>query len=278
MGSLAKRWTITINNPTDEEINWILSTPVGREHPISYLIFARETAPTTGTPHLQGYIETTKRLRTRGVTSLGVGLHRAAVFNSKGSADDNIKYCSKDGDILRISGDVRSQGERSDLDRIRTLISEGASDLDIANANFASWCRYRRSFAEYRRLLEPRNLRECLRTMVHVGPTGIGKTYSVFQCEPDLYPWPGAGLWFDGYSNQPAVLFDDFDGSGVPYEYLLRLLDMYPLQVPVKGGFTEWNPVRIYITTNVPIEQWYRDRSDIKALQRRITYYRNDYE
>jgi len=46
------------------------------------------------------------------------------------------------------------------------------------------------------------------------------------------------------------MLIDDYRGEG-SYAFLLRLLDRYPMQLPVKGGFVVLQAVRIYITSNV---------------------------
>ena len=76
---------------------------------------------------------------------------------------------------------------------------------------------------------------------------------------------------------QSTVLIDDFAGN-VGLTQLLQILDRYPVQVPVKGGFVWWCPNVIIITTNVPLEQWYdySSRQDsLAALQRRITHRRD---
>jgi hypothetical protein len=55
---------------------------------------------------------------------------------------------------------------------------------------------------------------------------------------------------------------------------LLRLLDRYPVQVPIKGSHTWWLPDRIYITTNILPSLWYKweNRGEhYKALARRFT-------
>lgn len=46
------------------------------------------------------------------------------------------------------------------------------------------------------------------------------------------------------------MLLDDYRG-GAQDSMILKLLDIYPLQVPVKGGFVDWSPDRIFITSNI---------------------------
>jgi hypothetical protein len=80
--------------------------------------------------------------------------------------------------------------------------------------------------------------------------------------------------WFDGYSGQLTVIFDDFDGKQVEFRFLLRLLDKYPMQVPVKGGFVNWVPRFVFITSNAYPDEWYPEVPvrDMEALKRRIEF------
>lgn len=103
----------------------------------------------------------------------------------------------------------------------------------------------------------------------------MGKTRSVWEnatTEEDVFVYPGGG-WFDGFDNHPIVLFDDFGGSEFKISYLLKLLDRYPLRVPIKGGFVEWNPLEIYITSNLNPNVWYPNAhaEHVAALFRRFT-------
>ena len=119
-------------------------------------------------------------------------------------------------------------------------------------------------------LVEPRDRNEPMYVEVIIGTPGSGKTRSVYDKEPEVYTVPiqqSNSVWFDGYQGQEAVLFDDFYG-GIKYSNMLQLLDRYPIQVPIKGGYVNWRPKRIYITSNKDIETWYG--SDIPALKRRI--------
>ena len=111
--------------------------------------------------------------------------------------------------------------------------------------------------------------------MVYHGKTGAGKTRSVMDNvdDPeDIYIHPG-GQWFDGYDGQPIVLFDDYAGSEFKLQYLLKLLDRYPMQVPVKGGFVSFVPQEIYITSNLDPNDWYKNahQEHVSAMFRRFT-------
>jgi hypothetical protein len=111
--------------------------------------------------------------------------------------------------------------------------------------------------------------------VVYYGPTGTGKTRAVMDNLPspdDLWTYSGDG-WFDGYDGHKIVLFDDFSGSEFKISFLLRLLDRYPMQVRIKGGFVNWCPEEIYITSNLNPDQWYPNahQEHIDALKRRLT-------
>ena len=56
---------------------------------------------------------------------------------------------------------------------------------------------------------------------------------------------------------------------------LKRILDRYPMDVPVKGGHVRWNPETIVMTSNDPLEEWYPglSRENLLALKRRMTIF-----
>lgn len=108
------------------------------------------------------------------------------------------------------------------------------------------------------------------------GKTGTGKTRRVWEFADVEQLWVHPGdKWFDGYDGQPAVLFDDFDGSWFKLSYLLKLLDRYPMPVPVKGNHTWWRPKTIYITSNLNPQDWYPNAHEEhkRALLRRLREY-----
>lgn len=97
---------------------------------------------------------------------------------------------------------------------------------------------------------------------------------------PDLYQvFDVRTPWFDGYDGQKAVLFDEMGPGVMHWNMLKRLLDRYPMQVPVKGGSVHWNPEVIILTSNCWLELWYQDAKgmnpmDYAALERRVHKFR----
>ena len=83
------RWCFTVNNPKDTD-HVTLSTL-----DCKYMIYAEETALTTGTLHLQGYVVLSSPCRLSKMKKiLPPGTHIEA---AKGTTEQNIEYCSKEG-------------------------------------------------------------------------------------------------------------------------------------------------------------------------------------
>lgn len=100
------------------------------------------------------------------------------------------------------------------------------------------------------------------------GTTGTGKTRLAMAFYNSYRPPLGKGGWFDGYCAHRTLVLDDFRG-GLPLDFLLQLLDWYPVQLPVKGGHTPLHATRVVITSNTMPDDWY-PREDLSPLWRRI--------
>lgn len=263
-------YVFTLNAWTNEE-EQALQSLCESEEVITFCTYGRETAPTTGQRHLQGYIEFSQRLRLAQVKSL-LG-NRYHLEKRRGTAQQAADYCSKDDPEPWTYGSisVREQGRRSDLDALHASLQEKKSLEEISNEHFGSFLKYQRGITAYKFANAAK--RNWI-TEVHVlwGSTGTGKTRYVYEHENNVYPHAG-GQWFDGYEGQEIVLFDDFAGSEFKLQYLLKLLDRYPMQVPIKGGFVQWAPKKVYITSNLDPDEWYRNAhpEHQQALKRRFT-------
>ena len=75
--------------------------------------------------------------------------------------------------------------------------------------------------------------------------------------------------WWDGYTNQDVILIDDFDGKW-PFRDLLRLLDRYPYQGQIKGGYVKINSPHIYITCEFPPADIYQPGNELNQIIRRL--------
>lgn len=271
MVQTCKNWVFTLNNFTDVEQANIVEFGQGQD--VAYLVFGREMGE-SGTPHLQGYVSLTSR---RSASWLKHRLcTRVHIERMLGTPAQAASYCKKDGQFHEDGALPGGQGKRTDLDTVWAAIKDGKTREAIADEFSGTYLRYKRSIDEAIRDLatKPRDRTQAPQVIVYWGTTGTGKTRKVWDDheEEGIYVHSGE-RWFDGYTGQPIALFDDYDGGHLKLSFLLRLLDRYQMLVPIKGGFVQWSPRIIYITSNKPPEQWYSGAypEHQAALLRRLT-------
>lgn len=269
--SRSKYWCFTLNNYEEGDIAHLIRLQTDAHS--TYIVFGREVGA-NATRHLQGYIELPQRARLNQIKDL-LG-RRYHLEPRRGTAKQASDYCKKDGDFTEIGDLSRSnQGERTDLLELRQALDRGTNLATISQDFFGIYLRYQKNICIYRSIHSQKRNWE---TKVYVfwGLTGTGKTRKVHDTissnGQELYIHPG-GSWFDGYDGEDNVLFDDYSGSCFALPYLLKLLDRYPMQVPIKGAFVNWKPRTIYITSNLDPRLWYPNahQEHKNALTRRIT-------
>jgi hypothetical protein len=186
-----------------------------------------------------------------------------------GSQQQAIAYVTKEDSriegTLYEEGIKKCQGKRNDISEALEMLKEGRTLNEIID-EIPHILRYDKHLERYKqRSIEPRNFET--EVIVCIGPPGSGKTRHVMEEENVwIMPEQTSSVWFDGYEGQEVALIDDFKGN-IRYNFLLQLLDRYPMRVNIKGGFTQWRPKKIYITSNYEIENWYLESA---ALLRRI--------
>ena len=94
--SPALRWCFTLNHYTDEEISSIV--PILEEK--CRVACCGYEVGDEGTPHVQGYVEFKTKCRPVGA----VGLPRIHWEKAKGNKEQNVRYCSKAGDVFLALG------------------------------------------------------------------------------------------------------------------------------------------------------------------------------
>lgn len=261
-GKPSKSWAYTLNNYTDADCTFFSRLECKRHR-------CGKEVGESGTPHLQGIITFAKATRLSALKKL----HSRAHWEAAISVEASLNYCAK-GDVF-IDVDNREQGKRTDLEEAVETLKRTRDVLDVAESHPTAFVKFHKGFDRLQQALVHR---ECEKkdfptdVVVYWGKPGTGKSRGARELDPDLYcvPCPTADgkIWWDGYRGQATILFDDFYG-GCKYSEMLRYLDRYPMQVPVKGGFVWRQWTRVIITSNKPPQGWY-NRDEIDALWRRI--------
>lgn len=103
---MAKNYCFTLNNYLDSEIDAIIDSDL-----YTYIVIGKEIAPTTGTPHLQCYIQLKSKKR---LSYIQKHINSRAHYEiAKGTAEDNVKYCKKDGNFIE-KGIVTIKGSNTE--------------------------------------------------------------------------------------------------------------------------------------------------------------------
>lgn len=232
-----------------------------------YMVLGKEVCPTTARPHLQGflYFENPHAYPSKAFRAISHGAHDEIM---RGTPRQAAEYCKKDGDWWE-HGNVPTQGARTDWDTALNDLRDHQSPIHaIDQQPHLAPCI--RALERYQQLSIKSTHRE-LKVYVLIGEPGTGKSRWAWENFPDLYSKP-EGQWWDGYSGQDTVLLDDYYGE-ISYPTFLKVLDRYPVLLPVKGGFVAAKYTTVIVTSNSPPRLWY---SNIAALNRRITYYHVD--
>ncbi len=244
---------------------------------IKYFCVQVETCPKSKAIHLQGFVSFIKDTQAYEMLEhFEVFEKSTSIDKAKGSAKQNKKYCSKEGGrFFTELGILPSPGERTDLKEIANKITAGCSMELIAKEHPGDFFRYHSGFIKMQNLLvHPVDMLDKKVFLYIWGKPGIGKSFCVNKSlSPAIrFRVPVAEkkekIWFDGYNQQPVIIFDDFDTGEAQIPLLLKVTDTYCNQFPVKGGFISINSPVVIIISNNSFSGHYPDSS---ALARRLT-------
>lgn len=287
MKTEAKYWCFTLNNYTADDLDHIKGPVLDK---LSYLIFQYELAPTTGTPHLQGYLElSNKRTLSSLIKLFKDGGHQAPHIDLRNAKDSvaPIAYCKKpESRDPKFSQNpffekgtpfVKEQGKRTDLNVIKEDVNKISKDNFIEQHPIV-YSRNRHSMDHLYNKKISNLVRPIPKVHVRWGKPGTGKTRYIHdnfkaheiyvQCATSSDGKP----WFNGYDpeNHKVVLFDEFKGR-IKIDLFLQFLDRYQVQVETKGGMVSFAPKYIFITSNSHPLKWYDYVDDqYQAVYRRL--------
>lgn len=255
---MSKSWGVcTLNNWTEEELesmkNW----------DVTYMIIGKEVGA-EGTPHLQFAVRFRKTYRLSGVKKLLERAHWETPENWPAA----VNYCKKERDYDEF-GD-KSQGKRHDLSGVYECARSGMKFSDFLLEHEPN-LQHMQIFRTAKLALMPdRPVCPGMEVIWLYEEPGCGKSREAYESGAFRVP---SFKWWDGYDGEKAVWFDEVRGDFCKYHEWLKLLDIYPFQVEVKGGWVKVQFTKVYITSDrSPQEMWASfTEENMGQLLRRIT-------
>lgn len=182
----------TLNNPEPSDEARLV------EMQKKYLVFGRESAPGTGTPHLQGYVTFTSP-KTLSAAKKAIG-PRAHLEIAKGTAKQASDYCKKDGDFMEVGVMTMTPVDGGRVEQERwAAAKESAKAGAIDDVPPDIYIRFYRTLKQIAvdHVVIPEDA-DGVTGVWLTGPAGCGKSRKARE------DWPGAYLklmnkWWDGY-------------------------------------------------------------------------------
>lgn len=235
---------------------------------IRYLVFQKERCPTSGKPHIQGYIELKNAMTTPALQKLfpGLGKFNTRLRAPNATAEDNLRYCTKEDTRMEkppvVYGTPGEPGKRTDLSRIAQEVAEGKSLVQVAREDPVVIVRHFRGLQVLAGMFHQPKVRSEPVIRYMWGEPGCGKSRLVRYLVNILHGgeayWASESdqCWFDGYAGQKVVVFDEFYAK-IPLQQMLKILDFGQLRLPVKGSFVNLQANIFYFTANHPPDYCY---------------------
>jgi len=267
-------WVFTLNNysPADEALL--------QSMPFTYLLYGRELAPSTGTPHLQGYIQLKTKLRRSALCKL-IQCHWEPAKGDVFSQD----YCKKSGDYVELGNAHSTLGRAATIstrialnkrlqeEELQTLLNDGTINIKEVNAIHKA----RRVLKQEHdaKLKHPDLAYIGKHHLWLYGPTGTGKSRKARRLYPDAYQ-KTKKIWWSNYDKanpaHEAVIIEEWGPKDHALLDDLKVWsDVYPFPAEIKGGDIGLiRPKHFVVTSNHSIESCFPDPTDYLPLQRRF--------
>lgn len=269
--SLFRNWIFTYNNYPESVFDELTeAVSCGRAQ---FVLAGKELAPSTQTPHLQGYIQFYNGIRLKQLKEFWPTAH---FEEAHGNYYDNEAYCKKDGDYFTCGKPKRSAQrfcDRLTVDSIRNCASVRALMEERNDTMRHSDLKMAVAFLGY---VEKK--RDWMPEVVWIfGEPGTGKSrlsfhYAKEKHGDDFYVFNG-NKWFDGYDGHKCIVINEFRDTQLDFCTFLCLLDRYEYRLEVKGGFRQCLAETIIINSVMAPSHCYRGHYQSHAqIMRRIKW------
>lgn len=282
-----KNWCFTANNYEDEAVARQLEK-LKKDEDIQWCIMGKETAPTTGTPHIQGAVVFTKRYRKKQLWKrFDYRFHWEQMF---GTPEQSKTYCSKEdknpyerGIMPEAPSKSGGKATKEKWDDIRKKAEMGKFN-DIPSK---IWIRYHSSLKAIRaEALKDDNMEDVTDKDIKKhflwlwGPTGTGKSHTARriakEIAPDEEPYmKDLNKWWGNYKCQKVTLIEEADKKRCEHlaSFFKKWCDKWSFTAEGKGiSYDEGiRPNYVIVTSNYEIRECFPEPEDYLPLERRFT-------
>ena len=298
----SRKWALVINNPLEAGLDHAAIREILYRFSPAYFCMAYEIA-TTGTYHTHIFLFSPSPMRFSTVKNRFSTAH---IEKAYGSAKANRAYILKEGhwadtDKAETSvsgtfeewGDLPAEKEEEAPEMFKLIqdLRAGKSVMEIIEDNPKLAFRIREIETLRQAILEEKYSAEnrALEVTYLYGASGTGKTRGIFEkhdrksiCRITDYGGRN-GVRFDAYHCQDVLVLEEFH-SQIPISAMLNYLDIYPLTLPARYTDRIACYTKVYITSNIPLEEQYRDiqryqmetwRAFLRRVQNVIEYLRD---
>lgn len=227
MATIAKNWVFTLNNYTTQEEDRL--SKLYEDGYIKYIIYGYEEAPTTGTKHLQGYIQLTKKTTLSNLKKK-TEIKTIHIESAKGTLQQNKEYTTKSNNYIE-KGIPTTKGQRSEMKTYYEQIIECDNWNEVLKINETKkYLKYAKEVFKTKETIKPQEgitLRPFQQQIIDIinqpaddrsiywvydDEGGIGKTfiskYLVSNYKAFYFrPAKGADILYT-YNNQEIVILD----------------------------------------------------------------------
>ncbi len=269
-----RKYLLTINNPIDngyshERLRAILSEFSG----VRYWCMCDEVGE-QGTPHTHVYVVFKNCVMFETMLKRFYGVH---IDPANGKHQENRDYVRKEGKWLddakhetNIPETFEEWGElppdRSSrelqAEQIMQMIRDGMTNAEILEECPSAYNKIPHIEQTRQTLLAERYKDEWRQLEVTYlwGDTAAGKTRSVMEKYgySAVYRVTDYSHPFDGYKGQDVIIFEEFRSS-LSIGDMLNYLDGYPLELPCRYANKVACYTKVYLISNIPLEQQYRN-------------------
>lgn len=268
----SRAWVFTINNWTEDEFYLVKNTTC------TYLVMGKEIAPTTGTPHLQGFVYF-KALKSMASIKAAAGWARASlrIKSANSTFAQAADYCKKEGQFVELGecpaelAAARAAGGASTADKWREALEQSRQGLEVEDSMIAFLHYKAINHHREAHLCRMRNLTDTTQQMLwYWGEARTGKSRKARTDNPDAY-LKSCNKWWDGYQAQEVVIIEDLDRAHDCLAHHLKVwADRYKFPAEYKGGMFVIRPRVIIVTSNWSIADIWQEEQSREPLESRF--------